>query len=231
MPVKKTKKTDTPTTKTSAKKTTAKKTTAKKTTTKKTTQTKKKDIATKTFSTHTVGTSSRQNVIIVLVVLAILSLIIARVDMRGSQKKTPSSVITQLMQNTTTYSGTTMTEADTTVDTGTPSATVGIGNATADIATSTQTTDIPSIDANDDATDIPTYVGDEQNDDATKATKIIFDFYQNINQKNFDQLANFVDGYMRKSDTFRNYFNANRLTRFLNGLTDSSIYVYNIRQD
>jgi len=61
-------------------------------------------------------------------------------------------------------------------------------------------------------------------------SNIIWDFYQNINDKKFAEISNMVDSYLKNSNVFRTYYNQNWLSKFLWNLVNEKIYVTNIKE-
>jgi len=61
-------------------------------------------------------------------------------------------------------------------------------------------------------------------------SNIIWDFYQNINDKKFAEISNMVDSYLKNSNVFRTYYNQNWLAKFLWNLVNEKIYVTNIEE-
>lgn len=57
-------------------------------------------------------------------------------------------------------------------------------------------------------------------------TDLIMSFYDKINNKDFSSLSNMADSYLKKSDSFRTYYNANRLSKFLGKIVWNKVYVW-----
>lgn len=54
---------------------------------------------------------------------------------------------------------------------------------------------------------------------------IIQSFYDSINNKEFSELSNMADIYLKKSDSFRTYFNENWLSKFLNKIVWNKVFI------
>lgn len=59
---------------------------------------------------------------------------------------------------------------------------------------------------------------------------LIKNFYENLNNKDFDAMRALADKFLKSSDSFRTYYSTNRLTRFLNKIHENRIYVTWIKQ-
>jgi len=59
---------------------------------------------------------------------------------------------------------------------------------------------------------------------------LIETFYKKINKKEFDSIKSITDKYLKENNSFKTYFNANRLTNFLNKIHNHEIYVSNIKE-
>ena len=60
--------------------------------------------------------------------------------------------------------------------------------------------------------------------------KLILNFYQNINNKKFDNLINLTDIPLRQSNTYKTYYNSTRLKNFLNNISNNTIYITDIKE-
>lgn len=60
--------------------------------------------------------------------------------------------------------------------------------------------------------------------------EIIKNFYDKINQKDFDALINLVDSHLKSSNVFRTYYNKNRLSKFIENTINKKIYAGNIEK-
>ncbi len=59
---------------------------------------------------------------------------------------------------------------------------------------------------------------------------IINTFYNEINNKNFSEINNLVDNYLKSSNVFRTYYNSNWLSRFIWKLANQKVYLTNIKE-
>lgn len=59
---------------------------------------------------------------------------------------------------------------------------------------------------------------------------IIQSFYDNINSKQFSQLSDMADIYLKKSDSFRTYFNENWLSRFLDKIVGNKVFIWEFHE-
>lgn len=78
-----------------------------------------------------------------------------------------------------------------------------------------------------------TVVKNIDNDDTTKTNEVdnsdvalIRLFYDKINNKEFSQLANISDRYLKNSDSYRTYFSSNWLNNFLNKVSGNKVFVW-----
>ena len=55
-------------------------------------------------------------------------------------------------------------------------------------------------------------------------------FYDTINKQQFDELENYVDSYMKKTTTFKTYYNVDRLKLFLSKLNENMIYISDLNE-
>ena len=65
----------------------------------------------------------------------------------------------------------------------------------------------------------------EMDDIATSDINLIKSFYENINNKNFSELSSMTDRYLKNSDSFRSYYNANWLNNFLNKIAGNKVFI------
>lgn len=63
-----------------------------------------------------------------------------------------------------------------------------------------------------------------------KSEDVIKSFYAKINSKNYWELKNFGDYYMKKGSLFRLYYTENWLWNFLDNITNEKIYLTNIQE-
>ncbi|MFZ2150610.1 MAG: hypothetical protein WAU85_00990 [Candidatus Absconditicoccaceae bacterium] len=95
-----------------------------------------------------------------------------------------------------------------------------------------ETTLAPEVDAQilaNTGTQIPTPTTNEVIK-LTVQEQLISDFYKTINAKNFDNLINLTDIPLRQSNTYKTYYNATRLTNFLNSVSNNTIYITDIKE-
>lgn len=59
---------------------------------------------------------------------------------------------------------------------------------------------------------------------------IIENFYQKINNKKFEELAAFVDNYLKFSNVFNTYYTENWMWNFLSHLNNEKIYITSLKQ-
>jgi hypothetical protein len=60
--------------------------------------------------------------------------------------------------------------------------------------------------------------------------KLIYEFYERINQKNFEGLNILTDNALKQSNTYKTYYNKDWLSRFLNNLSEWNITISDIKQ-
>jgi hypothetical protein len=65
---------------------------------------------------------------------------------------------------------------------------------------------------------------DLQSNDQT----LIYNFYNYINELDYDHINASVDKYLRNSDVFRTYFTQNWLSRFKNKVNNNGLNISNI---
>lgn len=59
---------------------------------------------------------------------------------------------------------------------------------------------------------------------------VIQSFYDKINNKEFSELSNMADIYLKKSDSFRTYFNENRLSKFLDKIVWNKVFIWEFHE-
>ena len=61
-------------------------------------------------------------------------------------------------------------------------------------------------------------------------TNLIRLFYDEINNRNYANLSEITDKYLRQTDTFRTYFSSNRLSNFLDKIAWNKVYIWNFQE-
>lgn len=69
-------------------------------------------------------------------------------------------------------------------------------------------------------------ISQEETTVSNEYTDLIISFYDKINTRDFSSLSNMADNYLKKSDSFRTYYNANRLSKFLDKIAWNKVYVW-----
>lgn len=82
---------------------------------------------------------------------------------------------------------------------------------------------LETLDTNDTKNEVTTENNDEN-------ITLIKTFYKTINKKDFDSIKSITDKYLRDNNSFKTYFNANRLTNFLNKIHNNEIYITDIKE-
>ena len=65
---------------------------------------------------------------------------------------------------------------------------------------------------------------------ADEYTQIIQSFYDKINNREFSSLSSMTDNYLKKSDSYRAYYNENRLSKFLDKIVGNKVYIWWFKQ-
>lgn len=61
-------------------------------------------------------------------------------------------------------------------------------------------------------------------------TQIIQSFYDKINNRDFSSLSSMADNYLKKSDSYRTYYNEYRLSKFLDKIVWNKVYIWWFKQ-
>lgn len=59
---------------------------------------------------------------------------------------------------------------------------------------------------------------------------LIQSFYDKINNRKFSELSDMADIYLKKSDSFKSYFNENWLSKFLNKIAWNKVYIWEFNE-
>lgn len=69
-------------------------------------------------------------------------------------------------------------------------------------------------------------IGVETNEINNEDVALIESFYENINNRNFSELTNLTDRYLKNSDAYRTYFSSNWLNNFLDKVTGNRVFIW-----
>jgi len=64
----------------------------------------------------------------------------------------------------------------------------------------------------------------------TANSNVLQDFYQNINDKKYQELKNMVDNYLKSSSVFNTYYNQRWLNNFITNVSNEKIYLTNLEE-
>lgn len=70
----------------------------------------------------------------------------------------------------------------------------------------------------------------DNNDVINDDTELLKSFYDKINNRDFSSLADITDSYLKKSNTYRTYYSANRLSNFLDKIAGNKVYISWIKE-